>query len=86
MKIPLSLMSESNTQYIIRSSYTESPCFYQFSSFHSVFNHLKRPPIGLRDCVIDLIFLRDFVKTILFLRDSVNRHTCVICENVEKNA
>ena len=32
---------------------------------------LRRPPIGLRDCVIGLILLRDCVKTILFLRDCV---------------
>ena len=43
-------------------------------------------PTGLRDCVIDLIFLRDFVKTILFLRDCVNRNACVMRENVEKGA
>ena len=41
------------------------------------------PPIGLRDCVNDLIFLRDFVKKISFLRDGVNRHACVMRENVE---
>ena len=45
-----------------------------------------RPPIGLRDCVIGLIFLRDCVKTILFLRDCVNRLACVMRENVEKCA
>ena len=47
---------------------------------------VEAPPIGLRDCVIGLIFLRDCVKTILFLRDCVNRLACVMRENVEKCA
>ena len=47
---------------------------------------MKEAPIGLRDCVIGLIFLRDCVKTILFLRDCVNRLACVMRENVEKCA
>ena len=45
-----------------------------------------RPPIVLRDCVIYLFLLREIVKTILFLRDCVNRHACVMRENVEKCA
>ena len=46
----------------------------------------RRPPIGLRDCVNDLILLRDFARMILFLRDCVNRHACVMRESVEKCA
>ena len=48
--------------------------------------NFNEPPIGLRDCVIGLVFLRDFVKTILFLRECVNRVACVMRENLEKCA
>ena len=52
-----------------------------------LYSHLwTRPPIGLRDCVIGLFLLREIVKTILILRDCVNRHACVMRENVEKCA
>ena len=44
------------------------------------------PPIVGNPGVIDLFLLHEIVKTILFLRECVNRHACVMRENIEKCA